>query len=362
MILLKILEQLLLIKLHFKKGFVLLLQEFVDVNKHYTEIEDFSLELPDAKDALVNVLQDERCPAWVENISLKGVTLREGSHFKGFSFLWHMNPNCLKITPRGKFSFHDKYLTDVSLKQLTDSKTSKHEFLTVCENCANVNDSVLLFLQATDLFMKVNQVYVLKEKNNFFENYDLELDSVSHLFTLASFEKKLFILKNLLNSESMEVSLPFMFEDIALFENYLGEVLKPFKKQSDLQYKLIGLLSMASIPNRHDLTKFTLTLKGPFPEGAMLFKSIGSKFMYIFSSSIVIETLYRVCLMYSYKQEGDTYYLEAPKGVKLALKCLLADYDQFHDIRKVTLNLNETSQEEPAGSKSFFGKMKEKIK
>lgn len=340
----------------------MLLQEFVDVNKHYTEVEDFSLELPDAKDALVNVLQDERCPAWVENISLKGVTLSEGSHFKGFSFLWHMNRHCLQITPHKKFSFSGKHLTDVSLKQITSNTTKSDKFLTICESCINPNNSVLLFLQVVNLFMKVKKIYLSKETNNFFNDYKLELDSVSHLFALASFEKNLFILKNVLNSENMAVSLPFMFEDIALFENYLGEVFKTFKNESDLQHKLMSYVRNISIPNRHDVTKFTLTLKGPFPKESMLFKSIGTKFLYVFSSSIVIETLYRVCLMYSYKQEGDTYYLEAPEGVKVALKCLLADYDRFHDIRKVTLNLNETSQEEPAGSKSFFGKMKEKIK
>lgn len=315
---------------------------------------EFDLKVPSDVSVFVRLLSDERCPRWVEDVSLPGVTVRDGFPGAKVSFVWHADKDCVLVKGVKKFSFKGKVFVNLTLRSLISVKPVLKSSLAVCDVCFE-NDGVVLhgvqdtvlFLQAVDLFDKLNIVFLTGELLTG-RAADVTCPfSFSQFTDLALFEKRLFLLKELLVSDALKSKLVFMVDDLSKFDGFLQDAFDFVKRGDLVEVALMQYVRNLVIRDRHEVVKFKVTLKGPFSPSSMICTD-GSivKFVYYIDSNSPVETIFRACLVFAFDEVDGTYFLEAPKGVKVALEYLVKQYNKIYGSSKGSIEIKPINSKE----------------
>lgn len=212
-----------------------------------------------------------------------------------------------------------------------------NDFFTVCGECSQGDvssrvEDVLLFLKVVALFDEVNALVDSGVVLSGVTSFNVKNYSLGQLSSFALFEKRVLLLKELLASDVLKIKLRFMETLLVKFNECLNEGYLVFKQQNYVTSFLMNYVRDVYVKDRCEDVNFKVSFKGVFPPSVLfpLTESGPDSYYYYYSGSSLVETFFRVCLMFSYSKVDDTFFVSAPNGVKVALQYLAKDYMKKH--------------------------------
>lgn len=322
----------------------MLLSEFTGFDTRIVNTEKLGVFSFRLAPVLHSVVADERTPSWFQNITFEGVTVREGSFVKSFNFVWHMNKNCATLINKNSSFFKKHTVNNMTVGYFLNSPRSKVNDLNICPECVNVKHDVYVLMFTLSLHKSLKTMFDNKLLHSGI-SYDKSFTKKS-LKLVGTFQEYLFEFMRLLNSDALKVKLSVLLEDAVLFQDYLNDLLAPlssdYAKKSLKDKHFNYVRNFKTKKPKTELVNFDVKIKGPFPKEALTFDAK----RFVFSDAQPIETIYRTCLAYAVKQEGEVYVLHAPRAVKVSLKHLIVKYNKMYPDAESVLSIKKHSKDD----------------